>query len=672
MRIIKNRKFIFHFIGWLIPFIFLFLPLVQAQNNSEEVLDVFRYVKEGKSLLSNPQFFVIDDFNTGKFKMRQGATWRIREPIVGALELSLEKEDSRNRERGYSMKARFNLEADEKVLAETFLGKADVSQAQHFAFKAKVQMEKGSSFTGRIRVELKDWRDRKVIRDVTAYFPFDEGGWKEIILPMTFFKELDLDQLARLSFTIISKEKPLRGNFWIDEIAFFGFNHVSFESQLDNLVGFPRITFDEKRRERLQKETDDQRLLKAIAFDTWKFFVNSEEKNTHMVTDHIRLGSFPLIADYTSVTNVAMDLMGTISAMDFEFISRDEAVLRVGGILNSLDKMPKFKNFFYNFYDTKKLSIGRPYISSVDSGWLAIALVVSRQAFKKEFENEINKILDGFDFNEFLDPENNQLVVGLDVPIRNFGQYHYGMLVTEARATSLYAIGKGDINQDHWWFLYRTLPEAWKWQSQTPKGKFIVHEGVEFFQGYYEKNGKKFVPSWGGSLFEALMPTLVLKERELAPKGLGLNNQRMVELHRDLAYAKKYPIWGMSPCAISSGRKWAYREYGAPELGAKGYPDLSVITPHVSFLALDVLPAEAIKNIRRILENYQSYGEYGFYDSINLKNKQVNPQYLALDQGMILIALSNYLNKGSIQNRFHADPIGKKIESLLTQETFFQ
>lgn len=669
---LKKRKKIFKIFRSLFFFLFLFLPIAQAQNTPEENLDVFRYVKEGKSLLSNPQFLVIDDFNTGKFQTRQGATWRIKEPIVGALELSLEKQDGRSRERGHSMKARFHLEPDEKVMAETFLGKIDVSQAQYFAFKTKVQMEKGSVFNGRIRLELKDWRDRRVIRDITASLPFDQGGWKEIMLPMTLFKELDLDQLVTFSFTIISKEDGLRGNLWIDEIAFFGFNHVAFESQLDNLIGFPRITFDEERRDRLQKETDDQRLLKSIAFDTWKFFVNAQEKNTHMIVDHIRLGAFPLIADYTSVTNIAMDLMSTISAMDFGFISREDAISRVGDMVHSLNKMPKYRNFFYNFYDTKKLSIERPYISSVDSGWLAIALVVTRQAFKAEFEEDINKILDGFDFNEFLDPENNQLVVGLDVPVRNFGQYHYGMLATEARATSLYAIGKGDINRDHWWFLYRTLPEAWKWQSQIPKGRFVVREGVEYFQGYYKKNGKKFVPSWGGSLFEALMPTLVLKERELAPKGLGLNNQRMVELHRDLAYKKNYPVWGMSPCAISSGRKWAYREYGVPELGGKGYPDLSVITPHVSFLALDALPAEAIKNIRRLLENYQSYGEYGFYDAINLKNKQVNPQYLALDQGMILVALSNYLNKGSIQNRFHADPIGKKIESLLSEETFFE
>lgn len=167
------------------------------------------------------------------------------------------------------------------------------------------------------------------------------------------------------------------------------------------------------------------------------------------------------------------------------------------------------------------------------------------------------------------------------------------------------------------------------------------------------------------------MPTLVLKERELAPNGLGLNNRIMTELQRDYALVeKKYPVWGISPAADSNGRTWQYLELGVPELGAKGYPDREVITPHVSFLALDSLPKDAIQNIRKLLD-YPIYGDYGFYDAINLKNNRVNPQYLALDQGMILVAICNYLSGGAIQNRFHADPVGKKAESLLSKETFF-
>jgi hypothetical protein len=294
-----------------------------------------------------------------------------------------------------------------------------------------------------------------------------------------------------------------------------------------------------------------------------------------------------------------------------------------------------------------------------------------RKAFPEDLGEEATAFLDSFDFEEFLDPENNQLVIGYDVPRREFGSYHYGMLVTEARATSYYAIGKGDVPRHHWWFLYRTLPKVWRWQNQVPQGEYVTREGIDYFQGHYEYQGRKFIPSWGGSLFEVLMPTLVLRERELAKKGFGLNNRIMTELHRDYALEEKgYPVWGISPAATSSGRRWSYEEFGIRALGSKGYRDRGVITPHVSFLALDSLPKDAIKNIRRLLTFKNIYGEYGFYDSVNIVRGTVNPQYLALDQGMILVAIANYLRKGSIQNRFHEDPIGKSAEGLLEEDFF--
>ncbi len=647
--------------------LFFHAPDIFAQENQPKPFEV---LPDDKPLASSSRFVVIDDFNTGKFTVRQGATWRIKQPAIGALDLSVDKIDGRSPIRGHSLKAVFNLSKKEQVFFETFLDRLDVSKADAFVFKGKLETPKKEPFRGRVRVTLVDWKHQKVSQDVTASFPDAGTGWSEIVLPISLFKTLDRDQLITLRFSIISQDDPVRGTLWLDEISFFGMENLSFQSHRDNLSGFPSQMLSEIRRKKLKGERNDKKLLKAIAADTWEFFKNSKDTQTRLIVDHIRVGEAPLIGDYTSTTNMAMDFLAIVSAMDLGFIAREEAVNRVKENLQTMARMTRYDGFFYNFYDTKKLSVQREYISTVDSGWLAISLVVIRQAFP-ELHAEVTKYLDAFDFGEFLDPENNQLVVGFDVPARNFGMYHYGMLVTEARATSFYAIGKGDVPRDHWWFLYRTLPEVWEWQKQKPKGTFKVAEGVEYFSGYYEKGDKKFVPSWGGSLFEVLMPTLVLKERELAPNGLGLNNRIMTELQRDYALVeKKYPVWGISPAADSNGRTWQYLELGVPELGAKGYPDREVITPHVSFLALDSLPKDAIQNIRKLLD-YPIYGDYGFYDAINLKNNRVNPQYLALDQGMILVAICNYLSGGAIQNRFHADPVGKKAESLLSKETFF-
>ena len=142
---------------------------------------------------------------------------------------------------------------------------------------------------------------------------------------------------------------------------------------------------------------------------------------------------------------------------------------------------------------------------------------------------------DRFRFQEFLDPDTHHLAIGYDADRQRFTPYHYGMLATEARAMSLYAIGKGDLPEEHWWYLYRTAPEAWEWQTQKPQGKMVEHDKVSYFQGYYKEGKQKFVPSWGGSLFEFLMSTLVIQETKFAPKSLGMNDRIATELHRDYA-----------------------------------------------------------------------------------------------------------------------------------------
>ncbi len=642
-------------------------PLKAEPEEMQEKFPVFQTLPETKSLLSSPQFLVIDDFNRQKMSNAFGALWQNKVPAIGAFDLFLTDSDARNPDRGGSLEAAIHLKPGEEATLISRLNDLDVSQAAFLAFQCRVVSEKQKS--GKIKVVLTDTSRETREMEVTEVCLGEPEVWQEVILPVKGFAELDLDRLFSIRF-VFQAEETLHVRWGLDELAFFGFNDVAFESNADNLWGFPLVAFDEARREHLRKEDRDYWFLHKIARDTWKFFENSRDRKTHLIVDHIRAGDAPLAAAYTSPTNVAMDLMSTVAAMDLDIISRDEAVERSLQVFDTLEGLRRFDGFFYNFYDTRRLTVTRSYISSIDNAWLAIALVVMRQAFPEELGARASAILNSFTFEDFLDPENNQLVIGFDVPKREFGQYHYGMLVTEARAMSYYAIGKGDVPADHWWFLFRTLPAVWKWQKQDPKGKSKTRDGINYFQGYYEYNKKKFVPSWGGSLFEYLMPTLVLDEKRKAPEGLGRNNRMAVELHRDYAVEKGYPVWGLSPAAITNGRRWQYLEFGATPLGAKGYPDRAVVTPHVSFLALDPHPEMALENIRNLLGYPGMYGNYGFYDAVNLKNGKVNPQYLALDQGMILVAIANYLKDGSIQNRFHADPVGQNAEHLLEEEFF--
>ena len=170
-------------------------------------------------------------------------------------------------------------------------------------------------------------------------------------------------------------------------------------------------------------------------------------------------------------------------------------------------------------------------------------------------------------------------------------------------------------------------------------------------------------------MFEALMPTLIIEEKRLAPKGLGLNDERHARIQISYALEKLgYPVFGLSPSCIPEG---GYSEYGVRPLGTKGYK-AGVVTPHATFLALEFAPKECVKNLRTMLEKYNVYGEYGFYDSINPATGKVAMEYLCLDQAMSFIALDNYLNDGAIRKRFSADPISKRAEELLKVENFFE
>jgi hypothetical protein len=95
------------------------------------------------------------------------------------------------------------------------------------------------------------------------------------------------------------------------------------------------------------------------------------------------------------------------------------------------------------------------------------------------------------------------------------------------------------------------------------------------------------------------------------------------------------------------------------------------VTPHASALALAVIPAEAIANLRRLADRYDVYGDFAFYDAVDPVSGEVARAYLTLNQSMLFIAAANYLKDGVVQRRFAADPIIVKVLPLLAAENFF-
>ncbi len=605
---------------------------------------------------------VIENFDDGTDPNEIGGnpTTEVKKPAF--LQAAYNKKITHGAQ-GYSLGLEFHIPKETEGAWSTSLNELDISQAKGISFWVK-----GSEGREEFVVRLEGAEGAKKEVKITDYTKIT-AEWQEVKIPIENFAGLNLNRMGK--FTLIFKGEPhiMSGKIYLDDIYFYGEPELFFNSLKDNIAYYPENILMEGKREKLVTKSDTE-LLKEIAKDTWGYFKNVVDKNTHLPLDYIELAPERRMGDYTSPTNIGLYFINIVAAYDLGFIESEEALKRISDTLSVLEILPRWHGLWDNYYSTTNLQVTRRYISSVDNGWIAGGLIIARQAFDKEIGKRCSRLLDGMDFSALYSKELGQINLGYDTEKDELSPYHYGQLNGEARFTSLIAIGKGDIPKEHWYKMHRVFPPDYDWQPQAPQGKEVKKSRTKYFQGYYTYKGEKIVPSWGGSLFEFLMPSLMVKEKELAPNGLGLNDLKGVMAHIAFAKEKGYPVWGFSPCSTPDGSYGGYTEYGVAGIGFKGYKDEGVVTPHVTFMALDFVPEEAILNIRKMVYLYDIYGEFGMYDSLNVNNKRVSYKYMALDQGMILPSIDNYLNKGAIRERFHKDPITKKIGALLDEKFF--
>lgn len=555
----------------------------------------------------------------------------------------------------------------------------DLSLFDRIGLKIKGDIKEG--FNNRIRIRIATWNDSisYILDGITA-------DWSDFIIPLSDFlgnlEDFNWEGVERISllFENISAEKKT-GRIFVDDIRLFARPDTSIELEKLRLQKYlkPRarlFRFPEDKIRKYRLAGDNKTLLREIARDTWNFFKNSIDRNTYLVMDNITVDKNlkkSKVGDYTNITNVGLQILAILSAYDLGFIKEKEARAMLKKLLATLKDLKKWNGLFYNYYLTKNSKVANEYISSVDNGWMASGLICLRNSFNGELSGEATDLLSAMDFGKLYNPKLGQLHLGYLTDKKVLSQYHYGLLGTEPRIASLIAIGKGDVPEEHWFRINRTLPAEWDWQRQKPQGSVKIIRGVEFFGGYYTNSGKRFVPSWGGSMFETLMPLIVLDERRLAPDNLGKNSEVVTKLHIKYSQEHGFPFWGFSPCSVPDHMYGGYHEYGIPVLGAKGYEPEGIVTPHAVILALLAHDEnEVMKNLKKLVAEHPAMaGEYGLYDSFDINSQTVTKKYLALDQGMILIALCNYLNAGSIQKRFEKDEIIQNVLELLNCENFF-
>lgn len=296
--------------------------------------------------------------------------------------------------------------------------------------------------------------------------------------------------------------------------------------------------------------------------------------------------------------------------------------------------------------------------------WIDAAqkLLIEQQRDSRERENAPESLTDrlhslgrtsreialAMDFGFLIDPERKLLSIGYSMTENSLDSSCYDLLASEARLASLFAIAKGDVATKHWFRLGRTA---------TPMG-----------------NGSALI-SWSGSMFEYLMPSLVMR----AAAGSLLEQTNRLIVQRQQQYGRDLGIpWGVSESAYNARDiefTYQYSNFGVPGLGLKrGLAENRVIAPYATGLATMIDPLAAVQNYER-LKAMGARGSFGFYEALDFTPSRlpvdsevaIIRSFMAHHQGMTIVAIANALHEGQVRRRFHQEPMIQACELLLQE-----
>jgi hypothetical protein len=406
------------------------------------------------------------------------------------------------------------------------------------------------------------------------------------------------------------------------------------------------------------KEVLNTEICQKYSRDLSAGLIRMSQNSTGYPDDMVRLeNNIEISNQKTSPTNIGLYIASIIASRDMQIMSSKDADLSINKVLTSLEKAKTDQGLFHNWYDTSTgYVIDSPngsFISTVDNAWLAAGLITLKNASPVHAERS-NEILKKMNFQLLYDKDEDLFYGGYNPDNQEPVAWHYDIFNTEGRIASYVGISNFGIPNTNYHRLSTCEPSVGQ----------LSDEPVD-----------RSCKSWGGSMFEMLMPTLLVPEEELNPN-LNDNITKYIQNQIEYGINNDDGYWGYSPCYGSSG----YCEAGIPDLAIKegGYGTNHVITPHAILLSLSFIPKHAVDTLEKLKNAYPIYKEgYGFDDSINLATGETAKAYLSLDQSMSLIAICNYLSKnGGIRRYFSPElqgmqdvvyALGSRQPSLLRQ-----
>ncbi len=261
-------------------------------------------------------------------------------------------------------------------------------------------------------------------------------------------------------------------------------------------------------------------------------------------------------------------------------------------------------------------------------------------------ESETERYLGEAEFETLYDPRRKVFRIGFDVDTGRQDEHAYDLLASEARIGSFLAIALGRVRQEHW-----------------------VHLGRPFALA----GDRRVLQSWSGSMFEYLMPSLMMR----TPNDSLLGHASRAAVDRQIAFGQAHGIpWGVSESGYArtdAHDNYQYRAFGVPDLAlSRTGTDARVVAPYATLMALPFARKPAVRNLER-LARAGAVGLYGFYEAIDHtpahlplgSQEMVVRSYMAHHHGMSLLGLCAVLDGTSFIDRFHADVRVQSSEILL-------
>ena len=430
-------------------------------------------------------------------------------------------------------------------------------------------------------------------------------------------------------------------------------------------VAFPFLAwyFSRERKKSVWLEADDREKLLSYVGDAWGYFRDHVGEKTHFLPpDNVQLSPAYAVAMRTSPTNIGMYLLSLLAARDLGLIGREELLLRARSTAESLEKLRKWNGHLYNWYDLKTLSVlGGGFVSTVDSGNFVASLIAFCEG-AKEYVGEtpallpvissLSDLVRETDFSALYDENRRLFAIGYSSEQGKLSESRYDVFMSEARTTSFLAVALRQVPLEHYFAPLRRV--------------------IGGFGGYG-------AASWSGTAFEFFMPSIFLPRvrRSLSDIALAyaFRMQRRAAIRGKFfdRYASVFGISESGYFAFDGAMNYQYRAFGVAGLALDPMMKTGrVIAPYASFLMLEDGPSEVMGNLEE-LRRLDMYGEYGFYEALDLDHCRVGrgyavlKSYMAHHVGMSILSAANLLKDDIFVKRFLRDPHMRAARELLAE-----